>query len=172
MKNKKTILASVLMMTLVAVSLVSAFGVSSPYWDTNPLVMARGEVRTVNLNLQNMVGDEDVTVKAELVAGDDITSLGQDTFVVEAGTSNTMVPLKIKMPKDASPGESKTVQVEFKTVQDDTGGIAMGTGMTVFFDVVAGEATVNNTTMIISIIIAIIVLALILWIILKNKKKK
>ena len=75
------------------------------------------------------------------------------------------------MPEDAAVGEVKTVKVEFKTVSSDTGGIAMGTGMTILFDVVAtSEVSDNNTTMIISIVIAIILLALILWF-LKRKKK-
>lgn len=155
------------------ISLVSAFGVSSPYWDGNPLKMARGETKTVNLNLQNMVGEEDVTVKAVLVQGSEITSLPEEVFTVKAGTSNTMVPLRISVPKDTIPGEYGSIKVEFKTVQDNTGGIVMGTGMTVIFDVIAtSEVEESDTTMLVAIIIAIVILALILWLLLRKKKRR
>lgn len=163
---------SALMLGLMLVSLVSAFGVSSPYWDGNPLVMDRGETTTVYLNLQNMVGDEDVKVKAELVQGADVTSLPKEIYLVKQGTSDTLIPLKISVPKDAIPGDKKAIKVEFKTIQEGVGGISMATGMSVFFDVVAGdEIAETNKTMIISLIVGLIVLAIILWLILKKKKK-
>ncbi len=164
---------SALIASLMLISIISAFGVSSPYWDENPLQMNRGETKTINLNLQNMVGEGDVTVKATLVEGNDVTSLAKDTYVVKQGTSNTMVPLKITIPKDAVPGETKSIRIEFKTVQDDTKGITMGTGMTVAFNVIAGEAIAEtNTSMIVGLILAIIILAIIIWMILKKRKKR
>lgn len=171
MKNKLILITSTFLIALALVSIVAAFGVSSPYWEGNPMNIARGDSRTVNLNLQNMIGDEDVTVKAELVEGEDVTSLSQEIFTVKAKTSSTMVPLTISMPKDVSPGEVKTVKVEFKTVSSDTGGIAMGTGMTILFDVVATEEVSDNNTMMIVTISIIIVLAIILWLLAKKKKK-
>jgi len=171
MKNKTYLIATSVMAALLAISIVSAFGVSSPYWEGNPLNMPRGSVKVVNLNLQNMVGDEDVTIEAELVEGEDITSLGENRFTVPAQTSDILVPLEISMPKDTSPGEIKTVKVVFKTVSGDTGGIAMGTGMTILFDVVASEeVSDNNTVMIVSIVIAIAVLLIILWLLRKKKR--
>ena len=171
MKTNKITIATIALL-LMSVSLVCAFGVSSPYWDGNPLKMARGETKTVNLNLQNMVGDEDVTVKAVLVTGASITSLPEDTFVVEAGTADTMVPIKISIPKDAGVGDYGAVKIDFKTVQEDNSGITMGTGMTVYFDVVAtSEVAETNTTMIIAVVIAIIVLVVIIWILLKKKRR-
>jgi hypothetical protein len=165
---KKTILfASSILLALVMISTIAAFGVSSPYWDGNPLTMARGETKTVNLNLQNMVGEKDVNVKAELKQGSNITSLSEETFTVKAGTSNTMVPLKITMPKDAAPGEVKKVSIEFKTLSDAEG-IAMGTGMSVYFDVIANEEIKKDNTLI--IIGAIIVVLAIIIFVLKRKK--
>jgi len=168
MKNKTLIISSTLVITLVMISLVSAFGISSPYWDENPLMLVRGETKTINLNVQNMVDDDDVTVKAVLVDGSEFSSIKEGIYVVEAGTSDTMIPLKVTMPKDASPGEAKQVKVEFKTVSDASG-IAMGTGMTIAFDVIAiQEIKGSNTT--IALVIAIII-AIILWLILKKRNK-
>lgn len=161
------IMAALLVMT----SMITAFGVSSPYWEGNPMSIARGETRIVNLNLQNMVGDEDVTVEAKLIEGAEITNLDDGEYTIPSKTSNIMIPLEVSMPKDVSPGETKTVKVDFKTVNGDQGGIAMGTGMSIVFDVVASEDVESNTAMIVTIILAIAVLALILWILNKKKKK-
>ncbi len=166
---------SVVLITLAVVSVVSAFGVSSPYWEGNPLTLARGDTTVVNLNLQNMVGDEDVRVQAELKGGSDITSLSEEIYVVAAKTSDTMVPLVIEMPEDAIPGEVRSVSVDFKTIAGDTGGIAMGTGMVISFEVIAAEAVEDGdmvpANLIVGLIVGLIVLALIFWILLKNKKK-
>jgi len=170
--KKIKLTVSALMLGIMLVSLVSAFGVSSPYWEGNPLVLDRGESTTIYLNLQNMVGEGDVKVKAILVDGEEFTSLPKEEYVIKEGTSDTMIPLDVSVPKDATPGDKQSIKVEFKTIQDDTGGISMGTGMTVAFDVVAGQAIAEtNTTMIITLIVAIIVLIIIIWWILKRKKR-
>jgi hypothetical protein len=171
MKNKLILITSTLFIAVMLVSLVSAFGVSSPYWEDNPLKMAKGETVVVNLNLQNMVGDNDVTVKAELVEGSDITSLEEDTFTVASKTYDTMVPLTVKMPSDVEDGDTQTVKVVFKTISQDTSGISMGTGMTVLFDVVAVEKTSeSNTGTIIAVIVVILALAIIILCVKKKKE--
>jgi len=165
----KNILLSLISIILL-ISLASAFGVSSPYWEENPLIVDSGDTATVNLNLQNMAGNDDIKVKAELLSGSEITSLDNDTFLIKAGTSDTLVPLTIKMPENIPPGEKKSVQVEFKTISDDNQGVSMGTGMTIAFDVIAGQEIQKNNNLIIIISIVAIILAIILWIILKNKR--
>ena len=169
----KTIkITSSLILGLMLISFVSAFGVSSPYWEGNPLHMAKGETKTVNLNLQNMVGEGDVDVKAILVQGSEITSLPKEVYTVKQGTSDTMVPVKISIPKDVSIGETNLVRIEFKTIQDNTKGISMGTGMAVSFDVIATqEVKEADTTTVIALVVGIMLLAIILWLVLKKKKK-
>ena len=172
MKNKTYLIATGIMVALLAVSIVSAFGVSSPYWEGNPLNMAKGEVTTVNLNLQNMVGEKDVMFEAELLEVSDITSLRETSFTIKAQTADTFVPLKITMPDDANTGEVKTIKVEFKTISTGVEGISLGTGMTILFDVVATEEiSKDKTTTIIVVVIAIIVLIIILTMLLKKKKR-
>jgi hypothetical protein len=118
-----------------------------------------------------MVGESDVTVKAELVEGSEITSLDEDTFTIAAKTADTMVPLTIKMPDDIAEGETKTVKVVFKTISQDTSGISMGTGMTVLFDVVAVEKVSKTNTGTIIAVIAVI-LAIVIIILCVRKKKE
>ncbi len=167
----KTKILSALLLGFLLVGIVSAFGVASPYWGDNPLKMEAGSTEIVPLNLQNMVGDKDVTLKAEIIEGAEIATLQEDTYTVLAGTSDTIVPLKIKLPKDSS---GANVVVEFKSFNtEDTGMVALGTGMVVGFEILPLEPTGLSTTAWVLIILAVI---LIVWIIIvvkrKNNKKR
>ncbi len=171
-KNKLAFIGIFLLAVILISASVSAFGVSSPYWEGNPLQMSKGETKTVYLNLQNMVGDEDVTVKAKVIEGSEIVSIKEDTFVIKAKTSDTLVPVKITLPNDAEVGSIEKVKIEFKTISKDKGGISMGTGMIVAFDVVTAEKIKNNTDKIILIIAAALILAGLLVILNKKRKNK
>jgi len=155
---------------VILISLVNAFGVSSPYWEGNPLTMAAGETKTVNLNLQNMVGEEDVNVKVEIKEGLEIASLKEDIYTVKSKTSDTFVPLKIKIPREAENTSYKLVaEVRTVTPGGEGGAVMLGTGMTVAFDVlVSGKVESNKFIIIIG---ACIILAIIIFIIIILRKK-
>ena len=161
---KKIIL---IILVLILISTISAFGISSPYWQGNPLTIERGETKIINLNLQNMVGEEDITVKAEIIQGKEIVSLKQDTFFIKAGTSDTIIPLEITIPRNIKE-ENKTIKIDFKKISSNKGGIVMGTGMSIYFDIVTTE---NKSKKGILIVIGIILLITIGIISLKRKKK-
>ncbi|MBU2496921.1 MAG: hypothetical protein KJ767_02590 [Nanoarchaeota archaeon] len=132
MKNK--IMLAILITIFLATS-VYAFGISSPFWKTNPLVMYPGQTITADLNLQNNVGDEDVTAKIQVIEGADIVKLEKDTYTVKARTTDTMVPITVSIPREAT--ENRHVKIEIVTVTSGEGGmVAMGTGMKVEFDVI------------------------------------
>jgi hypothetical protein len=175
MKNK--ILITSVLALLIATSLISAFGVASPYWDHEPesqLVMNRGSTTTVNLNLQNTDGNEDVLVKAKLLEGEEITSLPKEEYLVKVGTHDTMVPLKITLPEDIEAGTVQKIAVEFKTMNTQSGGVALGTGMTISFNVVAGEDIKEKSPLIwivLGIIAIVIIIALIAKLACKKRKK-
>jgi len=173
MKKNKIFMASALILLVGLISSISAFGVASPYWEGNPLTMERGETTTINLNLQNMAGEEDVTVKAEINSGQEIISLAENTFIVKKGTSDTLVPVKITIPEDINPGTNTGISIEFKTVNSETGGIALGTGMVISFNVIAGEEINQSSSLkTIGIILGLIVLAIIIKTLLPKKRKK
>ena len=161
----------ILLAILMLSSMVSAFGISAPYWENNPLTMTQGETKTVELNLQNMVGTEDVIVKADIKTGMDIASLVKTTYTVPAGTSNTMAPLVITIPKEAALGAQK-VEVEFKTVAPESAGmVTMGTGMSIGFDVIVTKPEPKINAGLMYLIGAIIVILVIIGIVLARKKK-
>ncbi|MFQ5531850.1 MAG: hypothetical protein ACE5ES_04505 [Candidatus Nanoarchaeia archaeon] len=171
MKNQIIILIG---MILILTSLVSAFGVSTPYWEGFPLTMDKGETKVVNLNLQNMVGEEDVSVKAELISGSEIAKLKKDEFEVKIGTHDTMAPLEIKIPKESPEGATNKIVVEFKTLaKEEEGVVAVGTGMTISFDVITSGkvAKANVPWTLITVIAIILVLIVIITLLIKRRKK-
>lgn len=177
MKIQKLILASFFAI-LVLTTLVSAWGVSSPYWsrgarEPSPLKTTVGETEIVDLNIQNMVGNEDITVKATILEGSEIATLEQDTYTLKAGTE-TIAPLKIRAPETIG---TYKVKAEFKTVTPGAGGgIVMGTGMTISFDVIVSEKIEKpgmkiSTGLIVAIILIIVIIVVILIFIRKKRRK-
>jgi len=167
----RKIFFSLFMMIIAVCSTVSAFGVSSNYWEENPLYMSGGETLIVDLNIQNME-DKDITVSAVLTEGDDIASISEEAIEIKAKTSNTTIPLEITLPSGISSGEVKKIKVEFNTINAE-GGIAVQSGVSASFSVIATEQAPQekNTQLVMGIIIGILLLSLILWFILKNNKR-
>lgn len=162
----KTKILSSIILGMFFISLVGALGVSSPYWGDNPLQMYKGETRVVDLNLQNMVGEDDVTFKAEITEGAEIASLDEDTYTVEIGTFDTIVPLTVTLPDDYDEGR---IQVEFKTVSADEGGtVSLGTGMVVSFQVLSFKKPGLSTT---AWVIIVAIIALIATILIRRNNK-
>jgi len=165
------------LVTFLLAGLVTAFGVSSPYWKGHPLKLYPGESTTINFNLQNNVGDTDVKVKAEVVEGADIASLKRDIYLVKAKTTDTMVPLKVTLPKDAT--APRHVTIEFKTMTSGEGGmVTMGTGMKTEFDILVSETpTIKKEKLRLSagtttwIVIALIIIIVIIYYLIRKKPK-
>ena len=111
--------------TIMLISFSSAFGVSTAYWDDNPLKIAPGESKIVVLGLQNKVGNEDVILEAELTNdGGGIATLVDENldYFVPLGGSNT-VTIKIEVPEDAEMGITHTITVSFTQVASGEGGM-------------------------------------------------
>ncbi len=177
MKNKIILAFASIFLVLVLTALAIAWGVSSPYWDKgasepSPLEMYSMETKTVELNIQNMAGNEDIAVKAEIKKGAEIASLEKDTYSLDLGTSEN-VPLTITAPLTAG---TYKVEVEFKTITSGgAGGVAMGTGYTTSFDVIVSEKPEEKPksagTLIWAILaVVIIAIAVVVYLIIKKKK--
>ena len=104
--------------------LVSAFGATTPYWDDNPLIMYPGQTKDFALILQNMVGDEDLVLEAELVSGAEIATLVDEEleYSVPFGRKDINVNLRVTIPEDAAPGENYNIEVSFKETPTDEKG--------------------------------------------------
>ncbi len=139
-KNLKIIILSIFLLVMLSLN-VNAFGISSPYWDDNPLYVQPGETKEFSMSLQNMAGGEDIIMTAELNSGKEIATLtGQSTtYNVPLGSSNVPVYLKIIIPKDAKPKQEWQVGISFKTASKNTGPVTIGGAVDKGFKVIISE---------------------------------
>ena len=119
-----------LILILLIIPFVSAFGVNSQYWDTNPLVMYPGETREIQLTLQNMVGEKDMSLQAEISEGKEIASLTDksNTYLVPFGKKDVPVNIKVIIPSDAKIGDKKEIMLLFKELNNEQGGMIQMSG--------------------------------------------
>ena len=112
-----------LFMMVIFLPAAAAFGVTAPYWDTKPLGMHPGEVRELQIVLQNMVGNKDVTLKGSIEEGMEIATLiDKDTvYHIPFGRKDITVNLRIQLPEKAKAGEKKIIIVSFNQVADEEG---------------------------------------------------
>lgn len=120
MKNIK--LLTLAMAVLLLASLISAVGVVTPYTDALPLKISPGETKTVDLELQNMVGNEDITLRINLTDSQGIASISEKTdYLVPKQTKDTKVPVTITIPEDAAIGTSYLVKFDIVRVSSEQG---------------------------------------------------
>jgi len=153
MKDKKIgIFASVILLTMLITSLVTAFGVAVPYWDSPewyPLKLARGESKIVALTLQN-TGDEDMTFRANLTSGSEIATLIDENldYFVPSGEVNKLVNIKVEIPESAELQAVYQVSVSFQQISSGEGGmVSLATGIMASFpiEIVGYEESVKRT---------------------------
>lgn len=131
------------------IPLASAFGVTSPYWEDHVLSMKPGETKEIALILQNMVGGEDIKLKAKIADGTDIASLvDSDIYKINFGEENVEVKVKITIPEDVSFGKKYEVSVLFSQIGEEEGGMvefttAVGTRIPIIINKVGETAPVT-----------------------------
>lgn len=145
-KNKIILKISCIFLLLALLSLnINAAGVSSPYWDENPMYVQSGEVKEFSYTLQNMVGNENMTIKAELEPGTTIMEFTDKNTIYEVplGRSDVIVGMIVKVPKDAKEGDEWQVGVRFTTIAPKIEGkpVAIGTAFSKGFKVIVGKPT-------------------------------
>jgi hypothetical protein len=137
---KNNIMVILAGMFLLSLSFVSAFGVSTPYWDENPLKLAPGESMDVELVLQNMAGAEnDATLRAEMTDdGRGVASLIDDNldYFVPFGSDDVPMRVRVIVPMDIAEGGVRDVEISFTQVSsEDAGMVSVSGGFTTKFPV-------------------------------------
>ncbi|MDD5331324.1 MAG: hypothetical protein PHE43_00690 [Candidatus Nanoarchaeia archaeon] len=182
MLNKKR---WVLLLSLFLVfPLVYGFGVNSPYWETNPLIMYPGQEKEIQLTLQNMVGDKDMTLSAEITEGKEFASIldAGNKYTIPFGIKDFPVNIKIKIPEGVKIGDTKELELTFTEVVSDSGQMvqmsgSVGTKIPILIkspEEVISEETPEIQTPSISLIpiIVIVLIILVILIIYFGKVKK
>ena len=130
---------SAISMFLILSSLVSAFAVSSPFWDESPLEMDAGETANVVLLIQNMGSEDEINVNVGIDHGEEVAEMadGNNIYAVPGGEKKEVI-VKITTPDDAKPGDRYDVGFRF-TSGAEGGGFGLGTSIVKEFDVVIKE---------------------------------
>ena len=156
-KNKRTknysIVLLLILFSFILVLNVNAAGVSSPFWDENPMYVQPGEVREFRYLLQNMVGDSNIKVKAELEPGTEIMEFIDENTIydVPLGKSDIPVNMKIVVPENAKDGDSWQVGVKFITITEaKEGAVSIGIAYSKGFKVVVGDKASPGSKVVIS----------------------
>ena len=117
---------SLILVCLLSVNFVLAFGVSSPYWKDHPLEMSSGETKSVVFTLVNkpdaeiaqaFVSLEDGTEIAEIISGKEYT--------VIPGTTDTKVILQVIIPDTASVGDSYNIKFSVGSAPEGEGTVQL-----------------------------------------------
>ncbi len=140
---------AILGMVLISLSMASAFGVATPYWDDHPLRLAPGESMDVELILQNMAGTAgDATLRAEMTDNAKGIAFLIDSnldYFVPFGSDDIVMKVRVSVPVDVVSGGIRNVVISFIQVgNEDSGMVTVSGGFTTKFPVfvVAPEESV------------------------------
>lgn len=170
--RERKLLVATFLLTVFLISSVSAFGVGSPYWKGNPLIISPGDTKTFSMTLQNIEtnkeDEKDITIRVTLKEGLGIASVKEKDYLVKAGTTNTKIPVTIIIPPDTPLGTPYSVTVSFKAISSGGGGaVGLTTGIDTTFDVLVKSVPkeekpgINYLLIAISLILIIAILILI-----------
>ena len=176
----------VLILTLVvlSISFIYAAGVSTPYWSTNPLKLQPGESTIISLGLQNMVGTDNITLRASIAKGSDIATIVDKNldYFVPIGTDDVTVNIEVKIPENAEIDKTKDIEISFMQVatEDQGGFFSLASAFTQRIPVlIVGEPTESvvygqqkETNITNWIIFAFLILGIIVVTVLINKRRK
>ena len=191
MKTNNTIrqgmlLASALAITSLLAMGVYASGVVSSYWDSPgeqySLRLAPGESKVIQFELQNMVGENDVTFKVTLQSTQDVAQFvdSSTTYLVKHGESQP-VPVRITIPSSAQIEEKYRVTLTTQEIKGaQLGQLSVGSGFENSFNVIVTEkprlapsasGNVSNVSNVLAskqgvislVILVLIIIALVIW---------
>lgn len=171
---KKIIISITITIIVITLSsnIIEAFGVSTEYYNNNPLKIERGQVREITIKLQNMVGDQDYMAEVRVAEGGEIARInGSGEYNVPIGTQELPVKIIINAPEKAKIGEKYQVRIEvIAKPKVSTGEVSInqGTGAIVPVEIIGEE---KNYLLIILIVFGII-LALMIYLIRRKSLKR
>ena len=181
-KNRKEITYTLIVAisVILSLSLTTAFGVTPIYWKDRPLIMSPGETKVVQIILQNMVGERDVTLKAELIQGKEIAELiDKKEYLIPLGKDDIKANLKISISKNTKNNDKYTVSISFTEIPGDKGKMLQIAGSAIAtFPIIIEEreAKKQSSALLISVITFITLTTLIILLItsilmIKRKEK-
>ncbi len=127
MTKKKRVLILSAFILVLSISLITAAGIARPYWDDNPLKLAPGESKIVQLTLQN-TDPEDMSLAATIESEIATLKDKSNEYSVPSGEINKKVNIDVEVPEDAKVGTIYKVVASFKQIASGEGGMIRMTG--------------------------------------------
>jgi hypothetical protein len=174
---------SLVLVCLVSINFVLALGVSSPYWEENPLKIAPGETRQVEFILVNRPTGETQTAVVTLINDGGIAEVISGTeYTIKPGEGENVM-FRITAPENAKIGNSYDVEFEVQSSSSEEGQVPVSLGYNVKFPVqivkqsdISPAITVKGTSEGLAIgwiiLTLIVVVSILTYLILKEIKKK
>ena len=164
-----------LVMSLVLVSLVSGYSVTTFYHDERVLEMYAGESKDVVVVLSNSGGEDELNLRVEVTESEIAT--GSRSYTVDAG-GRVEAMIEVSIPRGADVGQEYEVEVSIAPEEDDSGGqvqLAIGYTKEIPVRVIEkpeGVEEESDIGMIVLIVGILIVLAIIVFLVLKRGKRE
>ena len=142
-KQKWVFVVLLIIFSLISALSVNAAGVSSPYWDENPMYVHSGDIKEFSYLLQNMVGNEDIKMQVSLEVDSGIMQFAENKSIYDVPLRSSDVPVKmiVTIPENAKPGDEWEVGVRFTTVSSNTEGkaVVIGSAFSKGFKIIVEE---------------------------------
>lgn len=164
-------------MLILLISNISAFAVSSQYYEGYPMYVPVGETREVQMTLQNLASSEDVSVRADITSGEEIIEIidSSNEYVIPAG-GKTTVKMRVTIPSDARLQDAYNVNIQFITLTtSESGQFGLASGIDKGFKVIVGTGLIEEKPIKWGIYLIIGLIALFIttgFLVFKKRKKK
>lgn len=179
MINKKIYLGIALLVgAFLLIHNVSAFAVSSQYWKEKPVILYPGTTTEIHVVLQNMGGEETITVTGTIIEGSEIATLSDSSniYTVPVG-ARVNVNITFNVPEDTAIPSNYSIILSFVTSAGEAETLGLGSAIQKIIPVFIVKEPRKQMELKSSpwlyIILGIIALVIIIIsIVLKRKKKK
>ncbi len=168
-------------MLVMLVSSVSAFAISNPYWQTNPLKISPGESTKATLVLNNGGGaTEAVDVSCVISEGLDVARISDSGSYPVPADGQANVNVDISIPDSAAIGSSRTVKLSCKPVAPENAGspvaLSQAIDQTLYMDIVEKQlsavepAPAGGRSWALYLIVGVLLLMVIIFLLSRRKK--
>ena len=151
---------------------VLAFGVGSPYYEKNPLIIKPGETKETYINLQNKVGGENLITSIEIESGKELVKIDnrQETYNILLGEEMN-INLTFNIPENYKEG-NYNVSFIVKTTSQNKGQLSLSQGIKIKIPIRV-ENLKNTSFGFFNILLTLIsiILLIIIYILLRKYKK-
>ena len=155
---------------------ISAFGATSDYSNQNPLIIKTGETKDVAITIQNLAGNEDITLEAEIISGSEIASITDlsKNYFIPFGKKDVKLNLKLKIPKNPEK-DNYFLSVTLKKIPEKSEKnekiLEITNAVTTSFPIIIEKNKTESKFIIPISLIIVITLLIDLYLIFKKKKK-